>query len=78
MCNLNPPRVVVEDLMTIDLRNSETVMVQHLNDKNSPIGVGMCVTDKFRFFTEGERHFGTFFLVPKLYIITRLYPQQHE
>ena len=61
--------------MTIDLSYSELMMAQHLNDKNSPIGVGMYVTDKFRFFAEGERHFTTFCYAPEIQTVWRLvYP----
>ena len=59
LCNLNLPRVVVENLTIIDLRGREELMVQYITDTNSTIGIGMFVTEKFRFYRDGEQHFTT-------------------
>ena len=61
MCDLNPPRFVIEDLKKIDLSSSEPLMLQYLTEKNSPIAVGMYATERFMFYRDGEWCFATGF-----------------
>ena len=60
MCNHNASRVVIEDLNIIDLTKREELMIQYLTETNSTIGVGVFVTERLRFYSDGERRFTTY------------------